>query len=78
MKCGTRLRALAGLGLLACIGVGGTAVGCYDDAGAGPGTAYSVRRYPTTPTTPQTIEAPTPTPSPERFSGFPKGEKGKP
>jgi len=77
MKCGTRLRALAGVGVLACIGVGGSAVGCYDDPGAGPNTAYSVRRYPTTPTTPQTMEAPTPAPSPEHFD-FPKGTKGKP
>jgi hypothetical protein len=78
MTCRMRLRALAGLGLLACIGVGGTAVGCYDDPGAGPRTAFSVRRYPTAPTGQQTIQPPPQSTPPGRFSDFPRGVKGKP
>jgi hypothetical protein len=73
-----RLRALAGLGLLACIGVGGTAVGCYDEAVAGPQTALSIKRYPTAPPGQTTEQPPPPSPPPGRFSDFSRGVKGKP
>jgi hypothetical protein len=75
-----RLRALAGLGLLACIGFVGTAVGCYDDPGAAPNTAFSVRRYPTAPPGQQTSEPP-PQNMPgggRGYSDFTKEQKGKP